>query len=97
MPTRRTTSGACARPAPAPLAVPQIPRPGDRAAAYPPGEHPAPRAGPGRCLRGDQMHPTDAIRTPLHPFHGQPVEAEQPRRIVDHARGSRIRLPREQT
>jgi hypothetical protein len=43
------------------------------------------------------MHPAGAVLKPLDPYDGHPVEVEQQRRIVDHARGSHmIVLPREQ-
>ncbi len=79
------------------LPVGKIPRTGPGCALHLPGEGPALRAGASRFLRRGQMHTAGAVPKPLDLYDGHPVEVEQQRRIVDHARGSHmIVLPREQ-
>jgi hypothetical protein len=79
------------------LAIGKVTGPGDRGTLHSGGEDSAGRAGPGRLIRRDQMHPTGAVRQPLDPRDGHPVEVEQQRRIVEQARGScMIVLRREQ-
>jgi hypothetical protein len=50
---------------------------------------PALRADPGPLIRGDQMHDR-AGRSVLDSRHGQALQAQQPGRILDHARGSSV-------
>jgi hypothetical protein len=75
----------------------QVPGPGDPPALRPRRPDPALRAASGLFIRGNQMHdrPVDTV---VDPHHGQAVKTQQPRRILNHARGfsAVIGLPRQQ-
>jgi hypothetical protein len=75
----------------------QIAGPGHRPAFRAHRSHAAPGTAPGLLVHGDQVHDRDTYFL-IDPDDGQAFKAEQPGRIVDHARGSSvvIGLPRQQ-
>ena len=76
-----------------------IPRSGRDPFLHPGGPHRASGAGAGLLVCGDQVHHRPVVWCVVNPDDGQAGQAQQPGRIVVHARGSSvvIVLPRQQT
>lgn len=94
---RRAQDGVVA--APSPFAPPQlaetpgdrqVPRPGSHPFLYPYRPLPTARAAPRSPIHGGHVHHWFTLYDILDRDDRQPVQAQQPGRIVDYARGSSV-------